>query len=120
MLILDTNLNGIEKFFHGIIENTKISSSSYDIFLNDLYLLIKFSSTFVKIVQKMLILVIFSILFLSTYTLSYIVFSHCFAKLLLFSHFIAYYIKHGLPCSSFSLLNLYLRHTVCILDAFML
>ena len=65
MLILYVDLNGIEKLFHGIVEDTKISPPPNDIFINDLNLIIEFLSTFMKIIEKVLILIIFFVNFLT-------------------------------------------------------
>jgi hypothetical protein len=59
MMIFYAGLDGIKKLFHGVVEDTEICSSSDDIFLNDLYFLVKLLSTFMEIIDKMLILIIF-------------------------------------------------------------
>jgi hypothetical protein len=65
MLILDANLNGIEEFLHRIVEDTEIRPPPNDILIDDLYLIVKLVATFVKIVEKMLVLVIFIVVFVA-------------------------------------------------------
>ena len=48
-----------------IVEDTKIGSSPYDIFINNLNLLVKFSSTFMKVIKEMFVLIIFIVQFLT-------------------------------------------------------
>ena len=56
MLIFHIFLDAVEKFLHGVIENTEISSASNDIFLDDFNFLDKFPAASVKIIKKMFIL----------------------------------------------------------------
>lgn len=65
MLIFNTNLNGIEKFLHRIVKDAEISSSPDDIFINNLNFLTKLHSAFMKIIEKMLIFVVFIVNFLA-------------------------------------------------------
>ena len=66
MLIFNTNLNGVEKFLHRIVEDAEISSSPDDIFVNNLNFLTKFNSAFMKIIEKMFIFVVFMVKFLTS------------------------------------------------------
>ena len=58
-MIFYAGLDGIKKLFHGVIEDTEICSSSDDIFLDDLYLLVKLFSAFMEVIDEMLVLIVF-------------------------------------------------------------
>jgi len=90
VLILYGHLNCIEKLFHGVVEDTEISPSSNDIFFNNLDLLVKLLSTFVKIVEKVLILIVLLIEFFPKLFMGYILNNHSFASRLSFCQTIPY------------------------------
>ena len=63
VLYTQLHLNGIEKLFDGIVEDTEISSSSDYVFLNYLYLFAELLSTLVEVSQKMVILKMYFLMF---------------------------------------------------------
>lgn len=90
MLVLYSFLHCTEKFLHGVIEDAEVCSASDDVFLDDLNLIIKLGPTFVKVVEKMLILIVSWTIFSSALLYVYIFFSHSLAKRLLLSHFMLF------------------------------
>lgn len=58
MLVLYVFLNCVEKFLHGVVEDTEVCSASDDVFLNDLNLVIELRPTFMEVVEIMLILIV--------------------------------------------------------------
>lgn len=60
MHILNVELNGIEEFFHGVVEDAKVCSSPDDVFFDDFDFLDKFVAALMEIVDEMLILIVFA------------------------------------------------------------
>ena len=110
MLIFNVDLDGIEKLLHRIVENTEICPPPNYVFIDDLDLIIKLFSTFMEIVKKMLVLIVFITSFLATSKNLYMILSHCLAILLFFSHFIPYLLMVYLIRS---MSNLHTLQTLC-------